>query len=414
MPLLFEGSRIKPNSRSHATLVKSPGDSPSESWVLDPQLKGLFDYHYGGWGFSKVVIPKGTIVAVGSPVQDYRSLKYRPVITFAGHGRNAIGVAPYNYYRRFNEDGSIAHDLMEGDDFVPGIITREYIEVPYIPNPADVYENIGVSGDYSVVVNDDNGNPDFRTNVNANVAKAAMKFYWGCATNRVADYGYSTMLREGDFVKAGPFGKFVKWDPEVDKEYEIVGQVLGLETDVPPEGWLQWVTPETEKSAGLSGGSIRDPYQPTPPPTPEGPYYDADYKWPLTSDYRSPGAWKTHAGVPGLTDGANIAKTVRTVKGVLEGTKTSVTIVVDPIARVDASTIEVKIGSTKIAEKESAESGADYYEFDAAENKLKITATADDDDRVVTATYKQTITVGTPPAWDFVGSIGAARILLKF
>jgi len=87
----------------------------------------------------------------------------------------------------------------------------------------------------------------------------------------------------------------------------------------------------------------------------------------------------------------------------------------DPIAKVDASTIEVKIGSTEIAEKESAASGADFYEFDAAENKLKITATADDDDdRVVTVTYRQTITVGTPPAWDFVGSIGAARILLKF
>lgn len=411
----FEGSRIIPNSRSHATLVKSPGDSPAERWIIDPALKGLFEYHYAGWPRSHVVIPKGTIVSVGAPVKDFRTLHYKPVLTFAGHGKFSAGVAPYNFMKRFDEQGNTIHDVFEADDFVPGLMTREYIEVPYIPNPADVYENIGVNGDYSVVVNDTDGKPDFRTNVNPNVAKSALKFYWGCATNRVADYGYSTMLKEGDFVKAGPFGKFVKWDPEVDREYEIVGQVLGLETDIPPEGWLSWVTPEVEKGAGYANGSLRDPFQPTAPSPAEGPYYDADYKWPLTSDYRSPGAWKTYAGVPGLTDGANIANTVRTVKGVLEATKTSVTIVMDPIAKVDASTIEVKIGSTEIAEKESAESGADFYEFDAAENKLKITATADDDDdRVVTVTYKQTITVGTPPAWDFVGSIGAARILLKF
>jgi hypothetical protein len=223
------------------------------------------------------------------------------------------------------------------------------------------------------------------------------------------------MLREGDFVKAGPFGKFVKWDPAIDKEYEIVGQVLGLETDIPPEGWLSWVTPEVEKGAGYANGSLRDPFQPTAPSPAEGPYYDADYKWPLTSDYRSPGAWKTYAGVPGLTDGANIANTVRTQKAILEKTETSLEFIVDIIAKVDLSTVVVKIGSTEIAEKESAAAGADFYEFDASANEFKITATADDDDdRIVTVTYKQTQTVGTPPAWDFVGSIGAARILLKF
>lgn len=392
----FEGSRIIPNSRSHATLVKSQGDSPSERWIIDPALEGLFEYHYAGWPRSKVVIPKGTIVSVGSPVPDFRTLHYKPVLTFAGHGKFSAGVAPYNFMKRFGPTGELIHDVFEADDFVPGLITREYIEVPLIPNPADVYTS---------------ANTVDNTSADPGIAKNALKFYWGCATNRVADLGTANMLKEGDFVKAGPYGKFVKWIPGTDGAEAIVGQVLAAETDIPPEGWLRWVTPEVETGAGRANGSMRDPYQPTAPPTPEGPYYDPDYKWPLTSDYRSPGAWKTHAGVPGLTDGENIARTDRVAKGVLPANETEYKLVMDPVAKIDVAYTTVLVDGVEL---ENTELNPDNWVFDAADNSLTLNIDAVAEDRIITVTYRQTHTVGTPPAWDHVGSIGAARILLKF
>jgi hypothetical protein len=392
----FEGSRIVPNSRSHATLVKSQGDSPAERWIIDPALKGLFEYHYAGWPRSHVVIPKGTIVSVGPPVHDWRTLVYKPVLTFAGHGKFPAGVAPYNFMKRFDDIGNTIHDVFEADDFVPGLITREYIEVPLIPNPADVYVN-----------------PATAVNAAANpvIAKTALKFYWGCATNVAADFGTANALKEGDFVKAGPYGKFLKWNSASDGAHLIVGQVLAAETDIPPEGWLSWVTPDVEKHAGKAGGSLRDPWQPTAPPTPEGPYYDPDYKWPLTSDYRSPGAWKTHAGVPGLTDGANIATTDRVAKGILPANATEYVLQIDPIAKVDLAYLDVFIDDVKL---ENTEEDPELWVFDPASNRLTIDVEAEAEDREVMIVYRQTHVIGTPPAWDFVGSIGAARILLKF
>lgn len=385
----FEGSRIIANSRSNATLTKSPGDSPAERWIIDPDLRGLFEYHYGGWPRSHVVIPKGTIVSPGAEQKlSYRVLKNKPVLTFAGHGKNAIGVAPYNFYRRFDEMGEPIHDVFEADDFVPGIITREYIEVPYIPDPAAVYTN-----------------PATVASELPSNAKRAMRFYWGCATNLFDMFKADNLLEEGDFVKAGPFGKFVKWNKETDGFEEIVGQVFVLETDLPPEGWLQWVTPEVEKGAGYADGSLRDPFEPTAPPTPEGPYYNADYKWPLTSDYRSAAAWKTYNGIPGLTDGANMIK--RRSADVLATGETTVAV------QLDQSVAVTEVRKVTLGDQELA---AEDYVFDSGANTVTVTVeTPAAADTLVAVEYVVDLDMtGVVPAWDHVGSIGAARILLKF
>lgn len=401
MPL-FEGSKIISNSRSHATLVKSQGDSPSERFQIDPSLRGLFDYHYAGWARSKVVIPKGTIVSVNKTSQNYRSLTQKTNLTFAGHGKNAIGVAPYNFMRRFGENGEEIHDVFESDDFVPGIITRDYIEVPYIPNPFDVYT--------------DPANAESRTvDVLGNNAKNDMKFFWGCATNLkdqwdlyAADGSQASLLEEGDFVVAGPYGKFVKFDETVHNLFDIVGQVLALETDLPPEGWLQWVTPEVEKpGAGYANGNLRDPYEPSAPPTAEGPYYSPDYKWPLTSDYRAPGAWKTYNGIPGMTDGGMIK--MRNASGSIASGEQTVKIYLDPVFKADKTSIKVTIAGVD----------TDGFTYTESENSITVdNGEAAADNLAVKVVYnvvdnKGGNFVGTPTAWDFVGSVGAARILLK-
>lgn len=434
MPL-FEGSR-RTGIRSYAGLVRSDGFAPAGNWIIDPSLPGLFDYHFGGWPRSKVVIPKGTIVAVGEPVRDYRTMQWRNVLTIADGTleKAPFGVAPYNFYRRYNEDGSIAHDLFEGDDFVPSVITRNYIMVPYIPNPAD-----------SELV------------------------HWGHATNDEHDFGWPEReLKAGDYVKPNARGKFVKWhhnkpmsesiqvetdangDTQVyvsepilrgssvrvsegtaqvisygaglvrisgleanatitliveytsalsDPAGLIVGQVGEVLTQIPPEGWLQWVVPAEEQDP------LREESEPKPAPMESGYPYDPEYKWPLTGDHRSPGAFKEYRGIPGLTQGEHVSQTVRVKKFIYPAGNASVTVQLDRIAKIDAGTLRVFLGGTQLP--------TDRYSLNRSNNQLTVTpSSAPGVDTELRVEYRQTDTIGTPPGWDLPGSVGAVHILL--
>jgi hypothetical protein len=391
MSLIGQGASLRPGSRSHTNLVKSPGDAPKVQYIIDPTLPGLFEYPYAAnRRFSKVVIPKGTICATGPAVKDYETLKYRNIITFADENKNPVGVASTSFFRRFKkvvdrETGEvtevIAHDEFGGDDFQPTIITRELIEVPYIPNPNDVYTYGG-----------------------ATPVPNGMKFMWGCATNASVDsVGTSDELQAGDYVKSGPYGKFVKWNSGSDGAEKIVGQVLELETDLPPLGWLKMVEPVFE---GYDSG--REEWTAEPAPEDGSMVYDPDYKWPLTRDYRSPGAWKTiGGGFKGLTDGAQIALTTRiqrfTITSNEEGDLNKV-FFLDPVVKVLEDTLSVTIGGMDVG-----------YNYDASSQTLTITSDSVSSNDVVLVTYKvdPESLVGTPPAWDYAGSIGAVRILLK-
>jgi hypothetical protein len=396
MPLINPGgASLNAGSRSFTNLIKSPGDAPSGQWVIDPTLPGLFTYPYAvNRRLSKVVIPKGSIVATGPAVKDYYTQKYRNIITFANGTNNAIGVAPYSYFRRFNADGSIAHDQFGGDDFQPGIITREFIEVPYIPNPADVYTYSGTTPTIT-----------------------GMKFYYGAATNEsVANIDTANELKAGDFVKAGPYGKFLRWIPGTDGAQLIIGQVLELDTDMPPQGWLQYIEQVYEGRM-----SNREEFTPEPAPEDGSMVYDPDYTWPYTEDNFRPGApsqaWKTiGGGQKGLTDGAEIAKTVRIERDQIDNGEDTVVVDLDPIAKVLATSISVTIdGTTVDPEPEDTTPTGAYWSFNAATQRITVVDSGTSGDREVIITYRvdPKSMIGVPASWDFAGSIGMARILLK-
>ena len=279
MPL-FEGAKPIADSRSNSRLSVSQVFSPAERWIHDPSLPGLFEYHYGGPG--KVVLSKGTIVAFADePVVDY---EYSDMgvprttfgLTYANGQNNPIGILPYNVYQKID-------DRFDGNQ--PNIYTHEYIELPFIRGIEHVYNLEGLVGGL--------GDLTFEQLVDR------MKMKWGCYYS--VDMDPENMARPGDFLVSDKFGKFVKLDlatATVPDLARIVGQVLAVETDMPPIGWLKWVTPVVDEGERADDDNRKDAPDPT-----TGYDYDPNFKFPLTGDHRSPGPWKDYNGIPGLTDG---------------------------------------------------------------------------------------------------------------
>lgn len=400
------GAKVNATIRSHTNLIKSPGDAPGGQWIIDNTLKGLFSYPYAvGRRLSKVVIPKGTIVAVKGKAKDYLTGKYRNIITVAdGANNNSIGVAPYNYFNRFDTEGKVYHDMFGADDFQPAIITREYVEVPYIANPADVFGDGITNG---VVTTSGVGMPTMED----------LKMMWGCATNVRTDYvNTANELAAGDYVKAGPCGKFVRWFPDTDSAHLIVGQCLELDTDMPPLGWLQYIEQVYEGRM-----SNREEFTPEPAPEDGGTVYDPDYTYPYTDDYmrpNAPGAWKTiGGGQPGLTDGKLAAQTVRIQRFTIAAGAEVANCALDPVAKVDPESITVTLDGTEVDSIQATPS-APYYQYNAATQILTVTAEEEATPTVrnIVVTYKvdPNSLVGMPASWDYLGAVGVARILLKY
>lgn len=150
---------IKYMGRNNPGLIRSSGDAPSEFWVTDPTLPILFEYKYTSSSNKNVVIPKGRIVAVGTPVFDRRLNRSYPALTLANGTNNPVGVAMTTIFERLPESFG---------GYQPTIVTRNYIQVPMLRTKA-----------------------------------LADDMAWGCA------YG----VAEGDFVKADAKGHFAKWMP---------------------------------------------------------------------------------------------------------------------------------------------------------------------------------------------------------
>lgn len=467
MPLVeILGSTIKPDSKSHSRLVISGRTAPAVNFALDRTLPGLFRYEYSNWANpgTLVVIPKGVLVAVRPKLQhDYHTNKYRTVVTYAGPtpiwdgtGTNVvdrfdfrpIGVAPQSYFRRFRlaADGTLARDangypipaddLPEGNDFQPTLVTDAYIEVPYIPNPYDVYDVAPTDQAYTGTLADMVPVPS------GTVKIKGPKFKWGCVTNHPQDVGTDNELKPGDYVMAGPFGRFVKWaggDPSL-----IVGQVLEMELDIPPLGWLEWVTPEVDtdelrRPAGFGPIGTNEPA-----PASGGYPYNSKYRYPPESrDYLWPDGWKIwNYGIPGLTRGEYASETWRTKVTTMNVTASgtgpytltgTVSVQLDDyiVGKVDANSVEAYIDTNednvfaageKIVDESSDPAGlvGGTVSYNAATNQ--VTVTLNDTQSAtnyagpsvkVQVRYKVTNLVGLPPYWDYVGSVGAARILLK-
>ena len=389
---LFEGAKRVPNSRSFSRLVVSEGFSPAERWIADDNLNPLFEYHYGGPGW--VVIPKGTIVAVDDNAYDYEVGREVTTLTVARKTADAsvnkqpAGVAPYNIYQRVM--GRLYHNF-------PSLITRDYIEVPLLEDVASVYRDTDGSTASEV--------PTILNSV-------TLKMRWGCAYHG-ADPS-TQAIEPGAYVMADGWGKFIRWDG--DNFEDVVGQVLAVETDLPPTGWLKWLD-WAEEHGERADDQNNLPYPENPD---EGRTYHPDYKWPLTPDYR---------GIPGMTDGGNTdqvgvnneATGAEAAHQIPEGTEEG-TILIFRLANaplVDDADFDMEVdlvgngtwtdaaGSFQIDKT----TGWVYYSVTDAEEAAAASANVS---VRFSYTYHSTLNLGTPAAWDFKGSTGAARILLKF
>jgi hypothetical protein len=265
--------------KSHTNLVVSEGDAPSEKWIVSAtNAAEPFIYEFGPEGNQTVVLAKGKIVELAEPEYDYTTARNITAIKQAAEGsKHAIGVLHHNVYET-------RRDRFSGNNQPnPTVITRSYIEVPLF---------------------------EHAVSATAQGFAKAMKF--GAA------YGVNdgTKLKAGDYVAVGKDGNFVKLDTEAAgvSAFQAVGQVLNVERELPPAGFLQYYLsmeiPEIEawlKQAGTA---------PSPGANPDGSAAAYPYGVPYTNQ-----SWRAdfeklllptiNKGIPFLTDGYFKAKTVK-------------------------------------------------------------------------------------------------------
>lgn len=364
------------DDRTHTNLVRSEGNAPAEYWIVDPDLPGLFEYRFGGFGM--VVIPKGKIVAVSDPKYDWQTDKITTCLTIANGVNMPIGVAQYNIFEK-------KRDRFDGN--FPSVITREYIEVPFIV------------GDESA---------------------AAMK--WGCATADTA-----TGLKPGDYVKPNAAGQFVKWTEGTDNFSQLVGQVYAMDTDLPPLGWLAYFMNVEVMQNELNDGIINASY----PPATKGGYpgsanfaalvkqlFDANnptgIKYLTDGYFRSkttyggdtPEIITAHTSVVASSAGVNINAGTGALTVPADGEELQLVLKANaPIAADE--TIRIYFGDDVVTEGRK-------YHIDHRLNQITLYLDENDNNKVVKITYTQIVDQipGIPTEWDYKGSVGAARILL--
>lgn len=183
--------------KSHTGLVVSEGNAPAEKLIVAKSETVKFNYMYGPKGNQNVVIAKGKAVDLGTPEWDGTTERYWPTIKTAAVGsKNVVGVNHHNLYE-------VKRDRFSGNQAT--VITRQFIEVP-------LFEHASA----------------------ATAQGYADAMYYGAA------YGITNDLKPGDYVKVGANGNFVKLDTATDSPFQIVGQVWGVERELPPAGFLQY------------------------------------------------------------------------------------------------------------------------------------------------------------------------------
>lgn len=184
--------------KTFTSLVVSDGIAPAEKFIYSAAEAVKFNYAYGPAGNQGVVIPKGKIVEPAGLEWDYETSSRIPAIKIAAAGsKKAFGVNFFNIYER-------KRDRFAGN--APTVITKQYIEVPYIQT-ADL-------------------------TLSEAVAKG---IHYGAAYGAAAD-----AIAPGDYLKVGSYGNFTKFVVGTDDPLEIVGQAWAVETDLPPLGMLQY------------------------------------------------------------------------------------------------------------------------------------------------------------------------------
>lgn len=388
-------------NRTNTKLVSAQHDSPGEEFLVDPRLKNLFQYHFGGSGW--VVMPKGRAVAIatdhgngfkGGQLKSQKTGKLKPVLTMANGGKDATKMDKQG--KEFTQAANVAIGLAAGNIYEemfdgwnrmqPTIENEKYVELPYLPKKED-----------------------------------AEKLEWGV----VYDADPTRALKPGDYLMSDENGRLIKADfaklrediaaaadldalkvliaEETRLRDQVIGQVWALETEMPMEGFLGWVGWTDEQVAedewkmrtgarGEDRGATDFPGYPY-----EKTYANFDTK---TNRYYP-------QGIPGLTNGSNIETQftdvlVGYVNPDQEG-RHDFRIEQTPIVQ---GTYTFKYGADDI-EPVHVDLQAGYVVFEAPKNTTT-------EPKAITATFKATGQIpGVPTNADFKGSAGLVRILLS-
>lgn len=394
---LFNGTVRQEGSRSNTHLVKSGHMAPATDWKLDPkfasaEMSGVFNegvlvnYKYGGPGNEEVVIPKGRLVGVGAPMKDFETGLYKTTVTLPGlaTGGNTVGVAPYNFTK----------DMLQLDRFGgnhPTIITMDYITLPYMPNIAPSAKT-GVAG----VLEEE-------TDISV-----TNKMPWGALIGPA---------QEGDFVKATVSGRFTKWVAGTDADHLRVGQILEMDLNQEPWGWIQWVL--FDPSARKEDDAVINRSGASNLPSDAGFPYDPAYRDGLTINESYQTQFVSNpTGIPGLHDGSGnyygfgkndtlYTRTLGDVPADVEADEVITYQLTDnagnPIKNLQEGVV-IKIDNVAV---DAARLVINY-----AAGTVKVKMVLLDAEKTVTAEFKA-ISYGTPSYLDFKGVVGSASILLK-
>lgn len=395
--------------KSHTNLVVSEGQAPSEKFIVaKDNAAEPFIYEFGPEGNQTVVLAKGKIVEAGAAEYDVATGRKFPTIKQATEGTNkAIGVLHHSVYAQGRDR------MVSTAENNPTVLTRQYIEVPL-----------------------------FEHTTEATAAAYAKAMHFGAA------YGVTNALQPGDFVKVGKDGNFVKLNTATDSPFQIVGQVLAAERELPPAGFLQYYLDKTpaELEAMLKAMS-------TSPSA--GAKAGSDALYPEGYPY-GPKSWKTefeklvnpsvNKGIPFLTDGYFRAK--QTVTGIAiddvyhattnndghveavrqagSATVTGAKVVVGAedhnsalfiklrhqIDKGEAEAIAVKYKDTNDAVV-TVSSKDVHVDYDNNTVVVYLEAGVTYEDLAIDAKLVVDPVAGIPTEWDYAGSVGAVRILLQ-
>lgn len=413
MPVFPEAS-LYYKGRTNTQLVVSEGNAPAEKYLASEATNGdvKFNYEFGPEDNNGVVIPKGKILSFAGVEYDIETEQKVPRVKIADGTAETpeilAGVNHHNVYQR-------RRDRFSGSDVT--LLTREYIRVPLFSGA---------------------------TAAEAIASAAAIKF--GAMSTAKADENallgkYVTADKNGNFVVAA--------SPSVGN---IVGQVYGIDTNIPPAGFLQYFLEFNDAQYDQfikATGNV-----PSPGRTADNAGSLDVGTFPLGAGYLKTtkdvvAALKNfRAGIPFLTDGYFKARTsatyglsdaiVKVAGDVVVDDATGDTITVsDP----QGAALFIRLPDTLCKDTLSTSGLPEYGGVNPKEIKVTLTPTVGDpgdvsaanihvdyDNNMVVVYFTGTVAAGTtvsvvadvlqdqvpgiPTGWDFKNTIGEARILL--
>lgn len=199
--------------RSYNTLVVSEGDMPAEAFLPSSSEGVKFEFQFGPEGNQNVVIPKGKILAAATPEYDPLTETYRPTVKICTAGETPIGVAPYNVYE--------TRYMVESENTISPI-TRNYIQVPLFSGVAEGITMVK-NGQESTITT---------------AAEIAASIGFGAAWTNDAPESIV-----GKYVVSDENGNYQVIENTNENPADmslVIGQVLAVETNIPPAGFLQY------------------------------------------------------------------------------------------------------------------------------------------------------------------------------